>query len=302
VRVALFASGGEIPVHALRTLTRHSSVVAIVRPRAPLGIRGIARGIARRLLKRAPEPDELSILAKELGVPEWYAQSPGDPSLVSRLRTASLDLACIATFPWPLPDEIIGGPRLGTVNLHPSLLPRHRGPNPWFWTYHADDREVGVTLHASEPRVDRGAILVQDRWPLARGQPVGTLHREVAERGAALLPKILSRFAAGDTAAVPQEEARATRAPRVRSGTPMLDLSWPTERAWHFLAGLAGQHQEPLRCCGAPVRYRSVPEYEEVAGGMAPGLVEREEGRGLWRLWCTDGYVRLRADQPRPHP
>lgn len=293
MRVALFAAGGEIPEHALRALHRVATVIAIIRPRPGVGVAGVLRGIARRWLRGPSPPDPLSRLTMELGIPEWSMSGASDATLASRLVAARLDLACLASFPWPVPLSVLGAPRLGSVNVHASVLPRHRGPNPWFWTYHADDREAGVTVHVCEARVDRGAILAQARWPLARGHSVTLLHGEVAARGAALLPEVIARAETMLADARPQEDAQATRAPRVRPHTSMIDLSWPAERTWHFLSGLVGQYREPLRATGRPIRYSRVPEYELAEPRSAPGRVERERGRGSWKLWCRDGFVRL---------
>lgn len=295
MRVALFAAGGEIATHALRTLVRDHEVVAVIRSAPPTGLTSLARAFARRLLRGPRPPDEVTLLATELGIEEWQLPTREDAALAARLA-AAVDVAVIATYPHVLPPPIIGAPRLGTVNLHPSRLPRHRGPNPWFWIYHADDRQAGVTAHVCEPRVDRGAILAQAAWPLTRGLPVETLHRVVAERGAALLPDVLAGLDRGEARPVPQDEALATKAPRVSPGARMLDHGWPAERCWHFLAGLVSQYREPLNCGGRPVTYRRVPAFETGLSLGAPGTVAADPGPGRWRLWCVDGFVRLEGD------
>lgn len=295
MRVALFAAGGEIATHALRTLIRDHEVVAVVRPAPPTGLTSLARAFARRLLRGPRPPDQVTRLATELGIAEWRLPTGEGAALAARLA-ATADVAVIATYPRVLPATIIGAPRLGTVNLHASLLPRHRGPNPWFWIYHADDREAGVTAHVCEPRVDRGAILAQAAWPLARGLPIETLHRDVAERGAALLPALLSALERGNATPVPQDETFATRAPRLSPGSPMLDHTWPAERVWHFLAGLVSQYREPVQCGGRPVIYRCVPAFETGPTLGAPGTVDADAGAAGWRLWCVDGFVRLEGD------
>lgn len=295
MRVALFAAGGEIATHALRTLVRDRDVVVIIRPAAPTGPAQAARAFARRLLRGRRPPDDLSQLAAEFGIAELRLPTHHDAALAARLSSTT-DVAVVATYPRVLPAAIIDAPRLGTVNLHGSLLPRHRGPNPWFWVYHSDDREVGVTAHVCVPRVDRGAILACAAWPLARGLPVETLHHEVAERGAALLPDLLSALDRGNATSVPQDEALATKASRVPAGTPMVDPRWPAERTWHFLSGLVGQYREPLRCGGRPVVYRRVPGFETGPALGAPGLVEVGSSDRHWKLWCADGFVRLEGD------
>lgn len=298
MRIALFAAGGEIPIHALERLVQDCTVVAVIRPRPRAGWQGTLRAVARLVLRPRTAVDELTRRIAELGIVEWPMYGPRDPSIAARLASASIDLGCVATFPWRLSDVLLAAPRLGVMNLHASLLPRHRGPSPWFWTYHSDDREVGVTAHLCESRIDRGPILTQARWALPRGHPVAALHREAAERGAGLLPQVIASAAAGTLSGVAQHDAIATRAPRVAAGASMLDPDWPAERAWHFMAGLLGQYQEPLRCDGRSVEYRHVSGFETGPTRHSPGHVERDSERGGWKLWCRDGFVRLGAAAP----
>ena len=119
------------------------------------------------------------------------------------------------------------------------------------------------------------------------------LHREVAERGAVLLPEIVSAAARGSWDAEDQDETHATRAPRVRLGARMVDPTWPVERTWHFLSGLVGRYVEPLLCEGAAVPYTAVTGFERGVAGGSPGSVVRSQGRDGWVLWCTDGAVHL---------
>jgi methionyl-tRNA formyltransferase len=295
VKVALFASGGDIPTAALRALHPVAEVVVVIRPGPDTAVRTRLRGLARQLLRGARPLDGVSRLAAQLGVPEHWMRGPDDPTLAPHLRHLGVDVSCVATFSWRLrPDVLAAAPR-GTINAHASLLPRHRGPSPWFWTYYEDDQEAGVTIHVCDERIDTGPILRQERWPLARGYPVAALHEDVARRGAELLAEVLAAMDHEEVRPVPQDAALATRARRVLPGTPMIDSAWPAERTWHFLAGLVGQYAEPLRCDGAPVAYTRVPGYARAEPGAAPGTVE-PDGPLAWRLWCRDGFIRLERD------
>jgi len=293
MRVVLFASGGDIPLCALQALRQVSDVVAVVRPGTEPGALPALRRVARRLVRGAPPPDPLSALTQQRGIPERRIRGAADPSLAPWLRTLGTELVCVATFPWRVRDDVLAVPPFGAMNVHPSRLPRHRGPNPWFWTYHADDREAGVTVHVCAPSIDAGAVLAQRSWPLPRGYPVASLHREVAERGAALLAETVEAAGRNAQQPVPQDETRATRAPRVPPGTAMVDYTWPVERVWHLLAGTAGQFREPLRSSGAPAVYDRVPRFEPCAPRVAAGTVEVVRPDAVWRLWCRDGFVQL---------
>ncbi len=286
----------------LRTLAERHEVVAVVRASKPSGAFGtLSRVVVRALgLSRA---DALSHWAKARGVPCLEASSGADARVASRLRGLAPDLLCASAFRFVLAPALLSAGRRGALNLHPSLLPRHRGPVPWFWIYHSDDRATGLTVHWMDERADEGDILLQDSFGLPRGMGVDRLGAECARRGARLLLDAVERVEAGSADAEPQDGTRATAAPVVRRGSAMVDFgSWGAERVWHFLAGLCPRFREPLRDeSGRRVEYGEVLGYELGAPGAPVGVVSRLE-RGL-ALNCRDGVVRLAAaslDRARP--
>jgi methionyl-tRNA formyltransferase len=120
-------------------------------------------------------------------------------SLEPLIRALRPDLTLCWGFPWLIPPGVLAIPRLGSVNLHPSLLPRHRGPIPMAWAIRAGDEQFGVTWHRMDAGFDTGAILAQAPVPM---KPDDVAIRMVAPRmlGIAqdLLPNVLARIAAGD--------------------------------------------------------------------------------------------------------
>lgn len=300
----LFASGGAIPADAVRALRESCELVAIVRPRRSTTVRSpadLARRVwrgARTLVRGSPRAgleshDPLESVIAESAIPIWPMRAPDDPDPEARIRAAAVDVACIATFPWRLAPSLLGAARAGTLNVHTSLLPRHRGPTPLFWTYHADDRETGVTVHRADPRMDAGPIVAQTRVALPRGHPVRTLHAQLAAAGAPLLRDAVLAMSNGTASLRAQDEQLATQAPRVRAEQRMLGGDWGAERSWHFLAGLAGMYREPVRCEGRVVRYGRVDGYLCGPPEAAPGTVTRSGGSPGWTLWCHDGAVSL---------
>jgi methionyl-tRNA formyltransferase len=225
----------------------------------------------------------------------WHARSGADPDIASQLRELRPDLMCIAGYPWILPIDLLTVPPLGTINLHPALLPRHRGLLPLFWIYYRDDRTTGVTVHRATAEADAGGILGQVSFPLERGFPVEELNRLNGRRAAEVLGPVLRNLAVGRAEARPQDDAVATAAPRVRPGTPMVAFeSWDVERVWHFLAGLFPRFEEPLTGeDGAPIRYAAVRGYRREAHGRPPGTVG--QAAGGYDLYCLGGSVHLAA-------
>ena len=292
MRIAYFCTSGSMSLLPLLRLAEGREIVAVVRP-APGQSRNRARAaaVARRLgLRRG---DEIEGWARKHRVPSLRMTSAHDPKIVSSLRRLAPDLICISTFRWILRPGILAVPRLGAINLHSSLLPRHRGPIPLFWIYFHDDRETGVTVHRATERADGGEILAQEAFPLPRGFPVEQLNEENARRGSVLLARAADAVARGEARPERQDEARATSAPFFPPNAAMVDFAeWSAERVWHFLSGLYPRYLEPLLDeAGQRVRYHGVEGMEPGEARVAAGTVVRE-GDG-WVVQCRDGIVRL---------
>lgn len=208
MRVVLFGSGGAMPSEALQALGAKHTVVAVVRPEGP-SLRSRIGGLARSLGLRASDP--FVVDARNHDVPVIKARNGNDPDVAAQLQKLTPDLICIASFPWLLSESIFSLPTLGTINVHPSLLPRHRGPNPFFWTYYHDDQTTGVTAHVVTRKADDGDILGQHSFPLPRGLPLGKLHDEASRRGAELLVEVADALERGNAPRTPQDPTIATK-------------------------------------------------------------------------------------------
>jgi methionyl-tRNA formyltransferase len=284
----LFGTGSHFSLLALQELAAHRLVVALVL--AKPNRRGLRDSLLRIAGMRPMSP--LECAAREQKIPIISATGSNESAVAEHLYTARPDLICVAFFPRLIPCEITALAPLGAINLHPSLLPRHRGPLPLFWTYYADDRVAGVTVHHVSQVFDAGDIIVQESLPLPRAYPAAKLDTDVARRGAYLLRSAAEALACGQAPRVVQDERAATYAPRVLSGAPMVCFDeWDVERVWHFLAGLSPRFREPLIDNeGRPVLYQSVTGFEHGSSG-APGSVETiDDG---WKLHCRGGVVLL---------
>jgi methionyl-tRNA formyltransferase len=290
LRIAFFGSPSRLSLRAFEELAAHHEVIALVLARS--------RGLSlRRALHRFPglhAHSEVEEAAHRRRIPVLLLDCRLPGRVAERLRRLRPDLIAIAIFPALVPPEIVDLARLGAINLHPSLLPRHRGPLPLLWTYHADDREAGLTVHHASERFDAGDIILQKVLPLPRGYPVTRLDADVAQHGAALLGTAVEKLALGRAARIAQDELAATYAPRIRHGTAMVNFGeWDVERIWHFLSGLCPRFREPLSDHrGRAVLYQSVAGFERRPPSAAPGTLEAIEHG--WKLNCRGGIVLLR--------
>src|SRR4051812_44122254 len=264
LRLVVFGTGGLLSTAVLRALADVHEIVAVVRPQ-PKGRLTALRSHAGRLARRSGlrPSDPVTDVVRATRCRDWSMASGASDALARRVRALNVDLLCVAHFPWRLAPVLIGSTRLGGINVHPSLLPRHRGLLPLFWIYHADDRRSGVTVHQLTDACDEGAIIRQQAFDLPRGFSADELNALNARVAAGLAVEAVGALARGETAASPQDSSRATRAPMIVPGTPMVRFAeWDVERVWHFLAGTHPHFIEPLTDeHGQQVAYDGVDGY-----------------------------------------
>jgi methionyl-tRNA formyltransferase len=146
------------------------------------------------------------------------------------------------TFPWRLSPELLSMPPQGSINCHPSLLPRHRGPNPLAWTIRAGDSDFGVTWHRMAPEYDSGPILAQKSTPVLEDDVAQDVYMRLNRLGLRMLPGVLERVAAGDRGE-PQPSEGATDAPSFGEDYASIDWTKPARfvhdqvRAWSLTPG-----------------------------------------------------------------
>jgi methionyl-tRNA formyltransferase len=163
-------------------------------------------------------------------------------SLPARFATLRQGIVVSACFPWQVPPEVLDAPPLGCLNIHPSLLPQHRGPDPLFWAFHAGDRQTGVTIHRMTTQLDAGPILVQQRIDL----PLETRYSEADQQtimlSSRLIVQALDGLAAGTLEGRDQPAINASYESHADDPDLLIDISWPAERAFRFVHGVEASY------------------------------------------------------------
>lgn len=243
-------------------------------------------------------PEHLERLLDESPVDVHVA--PNVARAAEILRELDLDLGVCSGFARKLPREALEAPRLGIVNGHPSLLPRWRGPNPFGWTFRADDDVLGYTFHLMDEEFDTGPILVQGSTPLSDDDSVDTIHELMAPLVADLLPRALERVEAGDRGD-PQRTEGMTYAPPFEDEYAEIDWTRSARdvhnqvRCW-FLptpGGLFGAH---ATLDGRRVRVRRTQLLQGTVAA-APGTV-LERDRDWLVVQCGDAPIRVLETEP----
>jgi methionyl-tRNA formyltransferase len=148
--------------------------------------------------------------ALSLGLQVIQPESLRDPVEIQRLRDIGPEMVVVAAYGKLLPPEVLAIPRFGCLNVHPSLLPRHRGPSPVAAAILSGDAVTGVTIMLLDEGVDSGPILNQREVPILEDDTTGSLISRLANIGAQLLIETVPLWVEGKIAAKAQDESQAT--------------------------------------------------------------------------------------------
>src|ERR1700737_3930548 len=144
-----------------------------------------------------PKADLIARIAGHLGRPVEVTANANAEPFVRSLSAYEPDIVVMASFDQILRAKTLAVPTRGWLNVHPSLLPRHRGPEPIYWTIANGDREAGITVHLTVPRIDAGPILAQRRIDVHEEDTAGTLSKRLVAEGLDALDETLARLQAG---------------------------------------------------------------------------------------------------------
>jgi methionyl-tRNA formyltransferase len=168
-------------------------------------------------------PSAVKTAAEELSLEVYQPERIRSEEPQARIRELNPDAMVVVAYGQILPAPLINAPRLGTLNVHASLLPRHRGPAPIEWAILNGDAETGVTIMQMDAGVDTGPILSQQQTPIGRDETAQDLERRLAELGAGLLVETLGNLEQGLIHSRAQPSEGASHAPRLKSEDGKLD-------------------------------------------------------------------------------
>ena len=167
-------------------------------------------------------PPPVKVAAQELGLTVLQPEKIRDPAVVARLRELKPDLMVVVAYGQIIPADVLSIPNKGVVNVHASLLPRHRGAAPIAHAILAGDRETGITIMKMDEQLDHGPILSMRRTEIGPREDAAGLTARLARLGADLLVDTLARLDRIEPAE--QDHALATIAPRLRRENG--ELNW----------------------------------------------------------------------------
>jgi methionyl-tRNA formyltransferase len=180
--------------------------------------------------KQILTPPKIKVLAEEAGVPVFQPETfRKNEKALADLKDLQPDLVVVMAYGQILPQAVLETPRIACVNLHASLLPRHRGASPIQAAIREGDGETGITLMHVVAKLDAGDMILKKTLPIRSEDTGGVLHDRLADLGPDVLAEGLPRLREGDVAAERQDESLVTYAGKLEREDGALDWTQPAE-------------------------------------------------------------------------
>ena len=224
----VFMGNPEFAIPTLKLLqkSRHDLLAVVSNKPKPMG-----RG---RILKSTP----IGQFAKENKIKLLEPDNLNSTDFKNQLKNLEADIFLVVAYRI-LPEEIIGIPRHGAINLHVSLLPKYRGAAPIQWALMNGDTETGVTVFQINKKVDTGDILVQKRFPIYKDDNMWTLGTRLCKSGAEIIIDSIGKIEEGSIEILTQNQKAASYAPKITKKMRCINWSWSAIKIHNWVRGLS---------------------------------------------------------------
>jgi len=258
----------------------HHEVIRVVsKPDRPVG---------RHQLLSSPPVVEV---ARRHGLEVWQPKGLKSDAAIGELKAMDADVAVVVAYGKLIPEELLEIPRHGFINLHPSLLPRHRGPSPIQWALVCGDRSTGVTTMQIDAGMDTGPVLLQRRIEIDPRDTAEELALKLAELGAELIVEPLDGLHEGSITPRPQPEDGANVTPMLRRGFAKVNWTMPARQLVNRLRGFTPWPGLYTKFRGGRLKIFGLEEVTPPPeGDQPPGMVLTADPSGIL-VQCGRGTV-----------
>lgn len=264
-----------VPALAELAAAGHEIAAVYAQPPAPRG-----RG-------QTVKPSPVQAFAETLGIPVRTPASMRDPEAIAAFQALNLDAAVVVAYGQILPAAVLDAPRLGSFNLHGSLLPRWRGAAPIQRAVMAGDAVTGVQVMRMTPGLDEGPVLLSETVRIGPLDTAGTMHDRLSAVGAHLLPRALAAVERGGATETPQSADGITYARKITPAEARIDWTRPAAEVDRHIRGLSPFPGAWFEAPG-PVRVKALLSRLDEGEGP-PGAVLDDQ----LLIACGQGAVRL---------
>lgn len=183
-------------------------------------------------------PPEVKVAALELGLDVYQPATLKDPEVINTIRGLNPDVIAVVAYGKLLPEEVLGIPPMGCINVHGSLLPLYRGAAPIQWTVLNGDKVGGVTTMYMNKGLDTGDMILKYETEVGEDETAGELFDRLATAGAELLLKTLDLLEQGSVEKIPQDESLASYAPMLSKDMCVIDWNKTSDEVHNLVRGL----------------------------------------------------------------
>lgn len=248
-------------------------------------------------------PPPVKRAALRHGLPVLQPDRPRGDVFLASLRHWQPEIGVVVAYGHILKPDVLSLPSRGMINVHASLLPRLRGAAPINWAIREGDAETGISIMAMQPGMDTGPVLHQNAVPIAAAETAGSLTEKLAALGADTLVEALALMRLGGIAPAPQDESRATYAPKIDRAMARIDWGGPADTvsrgirafdpqpgAWSVLDGQEIKLFGPRAVAGAgpPGLVLATTPSLTIAAGLGAVQVDEVKPAGKSRMPARD--------------
>lgn len=270
----------EPSLRALAESGRYEVVGVVCQPDRPKGRSG------------KPQACPAKQCALSEGIPVYQFERIRRPEGVQTLRALAPDVCVTAAFGQILSQELLDIPRLGTVNVHASLLPKYRGSAPINWCLINGETETGVTTMLTDKGMDTGDMLLSARTPIGPDETAGELTQRLSVLGAQLLMQTLQQLEAGTCPRTLQNPDEASYYPLLKKETGLIDWTQSARTVFNLVRGV-----DPWPGAYTPMEDGTLKVWKAAAhaqsAGAQPGMVLRSSAREGLFVATGDGVLEL---------
>ncbi|MGX5819705.1 methionyl-tRNA formyltransferase [Chitinophaga lutea] len=279
----IFMGTPDFAVASLDALVQHGfNVVAVITaPDKPAG-----RGLQL-------QQSAVKQYAVSKNIPVMQPEKLKNPAFLDELRSYQADLQVVVAFRM-LPEVVWNMPRLGTVNVHASLLPQYRGAAPINWAIINGESSSGVTTFRLQHEIDTGNILFSAEVPIRPDETAGELHDALMEAGADVLIRTVKALQAGDISGTVQNDIPADQlrhAPKIFKEDCRIDWNAPLDHIYNLIRGLS-----PYPAAFTTLQDKTLKIYkahkEQATHQHAPGSVHSDQ-KSYLKFAAPGGYIVL---------
>lgn len=279
----VFFSNHRIAVPTLEEVFKYYGIIAVVtNPDKEQG-----RG-------RKMQPTEIKLKALELGIPVIEPDNLKDITFYKDLKQLNADIFLVFAFKI-LPNDILSLPKIGSFNIHPSLLPKYRGAAPINHTILNGDKETGISTFLMEEKIDAGGILLQEKFTLPNDITAGELTEIVSHKAPTMAIKTIDLLQSRNFQIIHQNLNDATKAPKIHKENCEIDFNKPAQIVKNFINGVSPDPGAWNVWDGKIVKFLKAIQHSDKARGI-PGEYKIFDRKLI--ITCNPGEIEILQIQP----